>query len=94
MSRTANINVRIEPEVKHAAEKLYSGFGITVSDAVNIFLRQSIMVGGLPFEMRQQRYNAETEAAMREAKQIAAGTVPAKTYDTVQELFEDLDSEC
>ena len=65
MSKTANINVRIEPEVKRAA-----------------------------FEMRQPRYNAETEAAMREAKQIAAGTIPAKTYDAVQELFEDLDSEC
>ena len=65
MSKTANINVRIEPEVERTA-----------------------------FEMRQPRYNAETEAAMREAKQIAAGTVPAKTYDTVQELFEDLDSEC
>ena len=46
---------------------------------------------GLP---RQPNYNAETEAAMREAKQIAAGMVPVKTYDTVQELFEDLDSEC
>ena len=55
MARTANINIRTEPDIKAAAEALYSGFGITLSDAVNIFLHQSLIVGGLPFDMRQPR---------------------------------------
>ena len=38
MAKTAMINIRIEPEIKADIEKLFSSFGITVSDAVNIFI--------------------------------------------------------
>ena len=94
MAKTANLNIRIDPETKSGAEQLFSSFGITVTDAVNIFLRQSLMVGGLPFEMKQPRYNAETEAAMREAGAIASGKIPAKRYSSARELFTELDAEC
>ena len=90
MAKTAAINIRIEPEIKADVEKLFSSFGITVSDAVNIFLRKSFMEGGLPFDVKQPRYNAETEAAMQEARNIAAGKVLAKRYANVKQLFEDL----
>ena len=53
MAKTANINVRIDPETKAGAEKLFARFGITVTDAINIFLCKSIMEGSLPFEMKQ-----------------------------------------
>lgn len=43
------------------------------SESINIFLRKSIMEGGLPFEMKQPRYNTETEAAINEAKAIIKG---------------------
>lgn len=78
MAKTATINIQIEPEIKADVEKLFSSFGITISDAVNIFLRKLLMEGGLPFDVKQPRYNAETEAAMQEARNIAAGMVPAK----------------
>ncbi|MDR2162234.1 MAG: type II toxin-antitoxin system RelB/DinJ family antitoxin [Desulfovibrio sp.] len=94
MPKTANLNIRIDPETKSGAERLFSTFGITVTDAVNIFLRQSLMVGGLPFEMKHPRFNAETEAAMREARDIAAGRIAAKGYSSAKELFAELDAEC
>ena len=53
MPKTANINVRIDPEVKKEAENVFSSFGITLSDAINIFLRKSIMSGGIPFDLRR-----------------------------------------
>lgn len=93
MAKTANINVRIDPETKAGAEKLFASFGITVTDAINIFLRKSIMEGGLPFEMKQPRYNAETEAAMQEARYIMNGDVSTKSYSSARELFAELDSE-
>lgn len=34
-----------------------------ITDSINIFLHKSIMQGGLPFEMRQPRYNIEIEVA-------------------------------
>ena len=94
MARTANINIRTEPETKSGAEQLFASFGISVSDAVNIFLHQSLMVGGIPFEVRRPIFNAETEAAMREARDIAAGKIPAKSYTSAHALMEDLDKEC
>lgn len=93
MAKTANINVRIDPETKLNAEKLFSSFGITITDAINIFLRKSIMEGGLPFEMKQPRYNAETEAAMKEARAIRDGQIQVKHYSRAQDLFEELDAE-
>ena len=93
MVKTANLNIRIDPKTKKGAEKLFSSFGITISDAVNIFLRQSLMVGGLPFEMKQPRYNAETEAAMQEARDIVSGKKQAKSYSSADELFEELDAD-
>lgn len=93
MAKTANINVRIDPETKLNAEKLFSSFGITITDAINIFLRKSIMEGGLPFEMKQPRYNAETETAMMEARAILEGKKQAKQYSSAHILFEELDAE-
>jgi len=93
MVKTANLNIRIDPQTKQGAEQLFSTFGITISDAVTIFLRQSLMVGGLPFEMKQPRYNAETEAAMQEARDIMSRKKEAKSYSSTDELFAELDVE-
>lgn len=93
MAKTANINIRIEPEIKATAEKLFSSFGITITDAINIFLRKSIMEGGLPFEMKQPVYNPETETAIKEARAIMSGQLPAKHYSCAHDLFEELDAE-
>ena len=91
--RTANLHIRIDPETKKNAEQIYSAFGITITDAVTMFLHQSIYVGGLPFELRQPRYNAETEAAIQEANDIISGKVKAKSYASLDEFYKDLDSE-
>ena len=93
MAKTANINVRIEPEVKQRAETLFNSFGISVTDAINIFLHRSIMEGGFPFIIKQPRYNAKTEAAIHEARDIMAGSIQTKTYNSTKELFDELETE-
>lgn len=89
MSKTANINIRIDPDFKSKVEKLYSQFGMSVTEAINIFLHVSLMEGGLPFEVRQQKYNTETEAAMKEARAIANGRISAKKYSSAAEMIDD-----
>lgn len=92
MAKTASINVRIEPEVKQQAEDLFGSFGISVTDAINIFLRTSIMEGGFPFTIRQPRFNAET-LAMQEARDIMSGKIQAKSYKTTDNLLQALNAE-
>ena len=93
MPKTANLHIRTDPEIKENAEKLFSKFGITITDAINMFLHQSLLVGGLPFDLRQPRYNLETEAAMQEARDIMSGKVSSKIYASVAEMNADLDAE-
>lgn len=91
MAKTATINMRVNPQVKSEAESLYASFGMTLTEAINVFLHKSILVGGLPFDVRQPRYNTETEAAMREAKDIMNGKVEVETYGSAAEMFSALD---
>ena len=93
MAKTANITIRIDPETKTSAEQLFSSFGITITDAISIFLHKSIMERGLPFEVKQPHVNAETEAAIEEARRIIAGDIPIKRYASVRALFNELDTE-
>jgi DNA-damage-inducible protein J len=93
MAKTSSLNIRLDPEIKSAADSVFSRFGITLADAVNIFLHKSIMVGGLPFDMLQPRYNVETETAMKEADDIIAGRIQAKRYSSFKEFAADMENE-
>ena len=91
--KTATLNMRVDPSVKEEAERVYAQFGMNLTDAVTVFLHTSIMEGGLPFDLRQPRFNAETELAMREARDIAAGRVAATRYASAAQAFADVDDE-
>jgi DNA-damage-inducible protein J len=85
--------IRIDPQIKADVEAIYARYGMSVTDAINIFLHQSRNVGGLPFDLRQPRYNSETEAAVQEARDIISGKMQTKSYAAVDELFADLENE-
>jgi len=93
MAKTATINMRVDPRVKSDAESIFSNLGMTLTEAINVFLHKSILEGGLPFDVRQPRYNAETEAAIAEAQAIIEGKVPAETYASAAEMFAAIDKE-
>lgn len=91
MAKTATINMRVNPKVKNEAETIFASLGMTLTEAINVFLHKSVMEGGLPFDVRQPRYNKETEDAMREACDIMAGKIQAQSYDSPDALFAALD---
>jgi len=83
------MNLRIEPEVTANAEELFGSFGLTVTDAVNVFLRQSLMRGGFPFEIVRHIPNSVTQAAIVEAERLLHDP-NAKTFTSMEELRTDL----
>ncbi|MDR1014851.1 MAG: type II toxin-antitoxin system RelB/DinJ family antitoxin [Coriobacteriales bacterium] len=89
MAKTAVINVRIEPEIKAQAENLYRSMGVSLSDAVNMFLYKSIDFRGLPFDLCREIPNEETLAAMREAEDIASGKIESKSYSSFTDMLND-----
>ncbi|MBQ9517701.1 MAG: type II toxin-antitoxin system RelB/DinJ family antitoxin [Eubacterium sp.] len=51
--KTATFQMRINPEVKKEVESIYANCGMTLTDAFNAFLQQTINVGGMPFIVNQ-----------------------------------------
>lgn len=82
VAKTANLNIRIDPSTKETAEKLFSNFGITITDAVNMFLHQSIIAGGLPFAVKIPQPNIDTLAAMQDTENM----INSKTYTSSQSV--------
>ncbi len=86
----ANISIRVDDNIKLQAQELFSSLGMDMSTAMNIFLRQSIAFGGIPFVIRKTEYNAETEQAIKEAQN---GVNLSESYDSVAELRRALNAE-
>lgn len=86
---TTNVSIRMDSELKAQAEALFAELGMSLSTAVHIFIRQSLREGGLPFQVKTERPNQETIAAMLEARRIARDP-NVKGYTDLDELFEDL----
>lgn len=61
----------MDTELKAQADALFAELGMNISTAFNIFVRQSLREGGLPFDVTLGQPNKETIAAMLEAERIA-----------------------
>ena len=86
---TTNISIRMDTELKAQADELFAELGMNLSTAFNIFVRQSLREGGIPFEIHTDRPNKETIAAMLEAERIAKDP-NVKKYSDVEEALREL----
>lgn len=82
---TTPTQVRIDSEIKKQATELFSSIGLDMSTAVNLFLYQCVLRGGLPFKVEQPHYNEETIAAMVEAMRISKDS-NVEGYSSMEEL--------
>ena len=87
---TTNLNIRTDVEIKTAAEQLFGELGLNLSTAVNMFLRQAIRTGGIPFEVKVDRPNEITAMAIAEGKRLLQDST-AKGYRSMDELKAALD---
>ena len=89
MANTTNFSVRMDSDIKKQCEAMYSELGINLTTAINVFLRQSLRVGGFPFDVRMEKPNKDTIAAMLEAERIAHDS-SVKRYSDVEEALKAL----
>lgn len=86
---TTNFSVRMDSDIKKQCEALYGELGVNLTTAINVFLRQSLRVGGFPFDVRMKQPNKETIAAMLEAEHIARDP-SVKRYSDVEDALRAL----
>ena len=91
MTKSEVISIRTDSDTKAGVENLYSEFGLSVSDAVNIFFRISLLRNGLPFEMRIPNSNAETLEAIEEVQKMKQNPSMYKGFRNIDDLFRELD---
>lgn len=87
---TAPTQIRIDSDVKNAATKLFSDLGLDMSGAVNLFLHQCVLRGGLPFAVELPQYSTKTLNAMAEARAISRSS-DIKGYTDMRSLKEALE---
>lgn len=87
---TVPTQVRIDEELKKQSMELFSQLGIDMSSAMNMFLKQCVMRGGLPFAVELPKYSSEVIEAMEEARRISKDP-NTKRYSSFVEALEDLD---
>ncbi len=90
--KTTSFNIRLDPAVKSEAEKAFAAFGLNLSEAITVFLHKSIMVQGLPFDVRPEPPNDMLRASFIEAKSML-NNPNLKGYATVAELNAAMDAE-
>ncbi len=86
---TGNFSLRMGSGRKKQCEALYGELGVNLTTAINVFLRQSLRVGGFPFDVRVEQPNKETIAAMLEAERIVRDP-SLKRYSDVEEALRAL----
>ena len=88
MSNVSNVSFRIDSDLKMKADKLFDELGMSMTTAFNIFLRQSVREGCIPFEVTTRiNPNAETIAAILEARQLMSNP-DAMSYSVEDALKE------
>ena len=83
-------SIKIDSELKHDAQNLFENLGMTLSTAVNIFLRQAVREQGIPFRIGDPFYSAANQQAInRASNEIQTGRVVVKTIDELEEMEND-----
>jgi len=88
-SKTSNVSFRIDSNIKNQADRLFSELGLNMTTAFNIFLRQAVREGAIPFQVTVNTPNADTISAMLEAEQILSSP-SVKRYSNVDDALAEL----
>lgn len=87
---TAPTQIRIDADIKKQATDLFNDLGLDMSGAVNLFLHQCVLRGGLPFNVELPRYSQRTLDAMDEARRISRDP-DVKGYTNMDDLRKALE---
>ncbi len=88
--KNTNMNIRMDSEVKQQAEALFAEFGLNMTSAINLFLRQSIREQGIPFEITMHTPNTNTHTSIND---VSNRRNLSRSFNSVEELMEDLNAD-
>ena len=90
MSSKAILSIETDQDTMESISTLFHGYGISVSDAVNMFFKTALYDNKLPLELTSEKYRNELYEALEEIEDIKKNPHLYKSYDNLDEFFEDL----
>ena len=84
----AQVNIRIDDDIKSKAEALFDEMGLSMSTAVNMFVRQAVRQGAIPFEITTKTDPFYSEANMERLRKAIADVESGRAKLTEHELIE------
>lgn len=93
MQKVSNINIRVDAKLKKQANDLFEYFGMSLSQAITLFLKQSVNTSSIPFEIKKVDFTNDFKEAIEEAEEIEKNPKKHKSFDNVESFMEDLHNE-
>lgn len=90
---TTNLNVRVDGMLKKEADMLFKDLGLNMSTAINMFLIKCVKTASIPFEISEPKPSRSLKKALKEADDMVKHPEKYKSYNNIEELFEDLDKD-
>ena len=88
-----NLNIRIDEDLKQEFDTLCNDLGLTMTSAINVFVKMAVRRQRIPFEISKDIPNAETLAAIEEVQNMKRNPHLYKGFDSVEALFKDLNDD-
>ena len=95
MTETVSINIRMDKELKKQAEEIFGDFGMSMTTAFNVFVRQAIREQAIPFRIQREDedkiyFNPHNMRVLQESiDQLNKGQVVFKTMEELEEMAND-----
>ena len=83
-------NIGLDAELKKSAQELFADFGMDLTTAITLFLKQSVRDQRIPFEIRRVQPNAQTLVALAEYEEMKQHPEKYKRYSTFQEALDEV----
>lgn len=87
-----NVTIRMDENLKRQADELFSDFGMSLSGAITVFLKQSLREQAIPFQIGRDMPNRETLEAIEEVKRLK-NDPHKKTYNSFDEILREVESD-
>lgn len=87
-----NVTIRMDENMKRQADELFSDFGMSLSGAITVFLKQSLREQAIPFQIGRDMQNRETLEAIEEVKRLK-NDPHKKTYNSFDEILREVESD-
>lgn len=83
-------NINLDPDLKKAAQELFHDLGLDLTTAVTLFLKQAVRQQKIPFEIKRDKFNSETESAINEFYEMKKHPENYKKYSNFKEAVSEV----